>query len=48
MMGTRERMFVPLCNLALEALVRADHFYGQPDAANPAKTWLHIRAASPA
>ena len=27
MMGTKERAFAPLCNLSLEALVPADHFY---------------------
>jgi transposase len=27
MMGSKERAFAPLCNLSLEALVPADHFY---------------------
>src|SRR5215211_5833372 len=32
MMGTRERAFGPLCNLSLEPLVPADHFYRHLDA----------------
>jgi transposase len=32
MMGTKERAFAPLCNLSLEALVPADHFYRHLDA----------------
>ena len=27
MLGTKERAFAPLCNLSLESLVPADHFY---------------------
>src|SRR5215213_2761724 len=32
MMGTKERAFGPLCNLSVETLVPADHFYRHLDA----------------
>jgi transposase len=32
MMGAKERAFAPLCNLSLDALVPADHFYRHLDA----------------
>ena len=32
MMGIKERAFAPLCNLSVETLVPADHFYRHRDA----------------
>jgi hypothetical protein len=32
MMGSKERAFAPLCNLSLEALIPAEHFYRHLDA----------------
>ena len=31
MLGIKERAFAPLCNLSLETLVPADHFYRHLD-----------------